>query len=511
MDKDSNKLFFKHIKRHKKKKLIFWGASIFLENFLKEYSLEEYKILGIVDMNKQRWGEKLGNYEIFSPDKIKDLKANCIIISIKNFSVERNKELIKNIKEKYPRIKIAKNVLVKTSNEEIINKYKLLIKILDNIIPKKKNKCIFLSYPDFSDNAKEYYEYLKNNHNDKFELIWLYENKDSEKYDYIENKIHITSLKALWHIITAKYLIFTHVHYIIQKLDLNKHVLMSLWHGMPLKTLGYVEKNIPQNLQTQYELFGKHGHFFATSDLFKLSMQACFMMDYDKVYITGQPRTDCILSDRNKSEISDYLEIKKYNKVILYTPTYKEAIRNKKRDIDKSFSNIFYFDDYIEKQFYQILEDKNILFVIKPHPMDEVFYNNYLKKGHLIHPNIKILFDNDIKNNNFYFYDFFALADLMITDYSSIGIDYLITSKPIIYLTQTSKEYSKNRGFILPDNYEIFMPGDKVHNFNKLINAIEDSLTVDSWKNSRTKALPLLHKYVDDKASERICEIMKNL
>lgn len=507
----SDKKFYSQIKSLKNKRIVFWGASIFLENFLKAYSLNEFNILGVVDMNKQRWGEKIANYEIFSPDKIKDLKANCIIISIKNFNRERNKKLLKDIREKFPRIYIAKNVLMKTSNEERLRNYKFLIKFIDLIIPKKKNKCVFLSYPDFSDNAKEYYDYLKKNHDNEFELIWLYEAEENANYKFIEKKFNIASLKAIWHLITAKYLIFTHVHYIAESLKLNKHVLMALWHGMPLKTLGFVEKGISKILQKKYKLFGKYGHFFASSDLFKLSMQACFMMDYDRTYITGQPRTDCILTERNKQKIYEFLDVKKYSNVVLYTPTYKETIRNQKRDIDKKFNNIFYFDDYSENDFYQMLEEKNILFVIKPHPMEEVFYKKYLEKGTLNHPNIKIIFDEDIKNNNFYFYEFFSVANLMITDYSSIGIDYLINGKPIIYLTQTSDEYSKNRGFILPENYQIFMPGEKVHTYNELSKAMQDSLSVDSWKAKRLEALPLLHKYADDRASERIYDIMKNI
>ena len=55
------------------------------------------------------------------------------------------------------------------------------------------------------------------------------------------------------------------------------------------------------------------------------------------------------------------------------------------------------------------------------------------------------------------------------------------------------------------------MPGAKVENFADLIKEIEDSLTIDSWKNKRLEALPLLHKFADNKASERIYEIMKNL
>ena len=128
MIKEYEKLL-EQIEKNKNKRIAFWGASLFLEGFLKENSLKKYNILGIIDINKQRWGEKLENYEIFSPEKIKELDVECIIISIKNFSKERNKELIKNIKQNFPRVYIAKNVLIKTNNEDFLNKYKLLINL----------------------------------------------------------------------------------------------------------------------------------------------------------------------------------------------------------------------------------------------------------------------------------------------------------------------------------------------------------------------------------------------
>ena len=81
----------------------------------------------------------------------------------------------------------------------------------------------------------------------------------------------------------------------------------------------------------------------------------------------------------------------------------------------------------------------------------------------------------------------------------------------IIFLNSLAEEYNKNRGFTLEDNYEIMMPGEKVYNFHQLLNAIEDAIFTDKWKNSRLKILPLLHKYCDSNASERIYNIMKEL
>lgn len=430
-----------------------------------------------------------------------------------------NSDKINNMKNKLFSISVDKNknynifimgikIKTKFSILQFIIKHSTILKIVDKIYPKNKNKVIFLSYPDFSDNAKEYYNFLNSNYNNRYELIWLFYDMKNQNYSGVGQRYFFKSWKGFYHLITSKYIVYTGL-ILVNYCDLKSHTVLQLWHGMPLKTLGFSEKNIEKEIYKQYKDYGKNAFFFVSSDIFKLSMIASFLMRPDHIYITGQSKTDCILTDRNKKEISEYLNYSKYDKVVIYAPTYKEAKRNKRRDINKKFENIFYFDDYNENSFYNLLEEKNILFIIKPHPFDEPFYKEYKQK--ITHQNIKIVFDEDMKENNFYFYEFFSFADLMITDFSSIAIDYLINKKPVIFLNALSEQYNKNRGFILEDNYEILMPGAKASNFNELTSAIIDALTTDSWKEKREQMIPLLHKYCDSNASERIYNIMKGL
>lgn len=383
--------------------------------------------------------------------------------------------------------------------------------LLDSLcIIKNKKKIVFSSFPDFSDNAKEYYEYLRLNHPNEYELIWIYQNKESSKYEHIDKKYFINSIQGIYHLITSKYITCTWF-YLHKYCNFSKHKLLQLWHGMPLKTLGYNEKNISTKTFIQYKIFGKHGQFFVTSDIFKLSMIASFLMHPNQIHITGQPKSDCILQKRNETIIKDFIGAEKYDKIIIYAPTYKEIKRNKRRDIDKSFNNIFYMDDYCEKSFLKILEKNNILLLIKPHPFEEDFYKDFVEEKFKNVQNIKVIYDADLKEKNLYFYDFFHLVDLLISDFSSIAIDFLILNKPVLFLDTLSKEYSKNRGFVLEDNYEMLMPGPKISNFNQFNDALNDALTIDSWAEKRLKILPLLHKYTDGKSCERIYEIMINM
>ena len=58
----------KIIKRNKKQKIVFWGASLFLKEFLTKYKIKNSNILGIVDKNTNLQDTKLGAYEIFTPE-----------------------------------------------------------------------------------------------------------------------------------------------------------------------------------------------------------------------------------------------------------------------------------------------------------------------------------------------------------------------------------------------------------------------------------------------------------
>ena len=61
---NSHKHLLKQIKDNNK--IIFWGASLFLKNFLAKYKIKNSNILGIVDKNINLQGTNISAYEIFA-------------------------------------------------------------------------------------------------------------------------------------------------------------------------------------------------------------------------------------------------------------------------------------------------------------------------------------------------------------------------------------------------------------------------------------------------------------
>ncbi len=93
------------------KKIIFWGASLYLENFLKKYEINKKfypQIIGIIDTNSTRRGNFLGDYEIFSPDILKDCKVDEVILTVINSLNERYEEVKIYLEEQGLDIKLTR-------------------------------------------------------------------------------------------------------------------------------------------------------------------------------------------------------------------------------------------------------------------------------------------------------------------------------------------------------------------------------------------------------------------
>lgn len=387
--------------------------------------------------------------------------------------------------------------------------FRIISYIFDNILIKDNNKIVFNSDPDVSDNSYALYLYIKENCPD-LKCYWIVTNTNYENSN-LSNIYNLYSLMGLYNIFTAKYVVSNHCNDFVEVINSKKHIWLNLWHGMSMKTLGYSEKHIPKKILSRYKKLGQRAYQFVSSDLFRIIMTSCFGAEYNKCFVTGLPRNDKIFDLLNDELITKYLKIKEYEKVILYAPTYKEMRRSKVREVNKPFNNIFYMDDYDNDDFLKYLDKNKILLIVKPHPFDEEFYKEHVQNLYKSTSNVKIIYNDDLNKLNINLYEMFKYVDVMISDFSSITYDYLILSKPVIFINNLEDEYNKNRGLILEDNYELLMPGQKVSNFGQLCSVIEDAIIHDSWKEERMAKLPLIHKYMDDKSSQRVYEIMKGL
>ena len=71
--------------------------------------IKKRKILGIVDKSGSRWGERIGDLEIYSPDDLVNLKPDVIIFAIKNNNTQIYNQVKTYLEEKFFDIKFLSN------------------------------------------------------------------------------------------------------------------------------------------------------------------------------------------------------------------------------------------------------------------------------------------------------------------------------------------------------------------------------------------------------------------
>ena len=95
---------------------MLWGASFFIQKVLAEETEKNPNILGIIDRNNASWGKMCGNYMVYPPESLYDLKPDGVIMTIWS-----NYELIypslkEEFAQKYPDIELLPNIF----DEEIL-------------------------------------------------------------------------------------------------------------------------------------------------------------------------------------------------------------------------------------------------------------------------------------------------------------------------------------------------------------------------------------------------------
>ena len=120
---------------------------------------------------------------------------------------------------------------------------------------------------------------------------------------------------------------------------------------------------------------------------------------------------------------------------------------------------------------------------------------------------ILVLRDEDIQEAGLQLYQIIPFANALISDYSSISIDYLLLNKPIVFTLDDYEQYEKSRG-LYPADARNYMPGYHVYNSKDVKKALlEISNGIDLFVDDRRKMCARYHKYKDGDASKRIIEM----
>lgn len=380
---------------------------------------------------------------------------------------------------------------------------------LSHIVPKKKSVVFITRFGmGFEGNLKYLYLYLLSLKDPEYEFYFLTSNKDIKRELESENLpvIFYPSISGLWRLFRTGAIIVDGNEWVRQFKYQILHAARKyqLWHGSGMKTVGLLKprvKNQSLPLRVVTFLLGLHPRYDIVSLNSKVQLETRGKaFNYKRFIINGQPRNDVLFVEdvapyMNGTDRNAYEQVLSYRRrgfrVVLYSPTHRkptEAFRKLKDTLDPKA-----LDEYAKKN--------KLLFVFKYHPKTREEHEYDLSGTENI-----ILYDKykDV-------YPLFKQVDLMITDYSSIFVDYILLDRPVVFFAFDYDHYV-NSERALQFDYDTVTPGRKCGTLEEVIDEMDKTLLrgEDGYRDERKRVLANFYDIVDGNSSERIWTEIRN-
>nr|WP_241264211.1 CDP-glycerol glycerophosphotransferase family protein [Bowmanella dokdonensis] len=301
-----------------------------------------------------------------------------------------------------------------------------------------------------------------------------------------------SSWRAWWQLLRAKVLVLDHEYTGFAFSELRKHKkVVQLWHGLPYKALSgnhHFVEICDQAFISSSEWFNQH--------IFPAIFRAGAYLNL------GYPRCDALLQQPAQRVWLNSAEPEKLTQLLnevgpiwIYMPTYRD-------DGDNSYQLDL-------KELNAFCRQAGRALVLKFHPFISRKFSDAMglsaNSAELQPlPQLPHLFLFPSAMN---IYPWLADAEALITDYSSVAFDFLVTDKPIVYYQYDKTRYQAIRGNALVEDTD-FIAGPLVQNQQQLHQALQQvaegkdeyaqkrKQLVDKFAICRQPAAPAITDYV---------------
>ena len=359
--------------------------------------------------------------------------------------------------------------------------FQFILKLLDRLFPKSDNIIIFTlnSSRDYQDNVRFLFESLSDSQ--KIDCILLfYEDPLSHK-----SAVNFYSFSGILYWLRARYIVIHHGTSDIpfsHSIDYCRRKLVNVWHGIPVKNLGHrIKNNSDESIEFE---FNKYWSMICSSAIDSLAMQSCFTKSEKSMWLTGLPRNDLLVCtdkhlpkdlEKGLQWLDNQID---QRHMVLYMPTYRD--------------NVNYNPKFTKEEINQLeslLKSKNAVLGVKIHPNAPSINFDSLPVINLSEcPCQEVGL-------------FLRKADVLVTDYSSVWIDFLLMDRQIVSYCPDLLNYVENRGFLYDYNY--IFPGKINQTFESFLTELRESFSSPITK-KQLRMKNIFHAFLDGKNSERV-------
>lgn len=335
----------------------------------------------------------------------------------------------------------------------------------------KTNRITFISLTE-DHLASDFFliaEQLKKNHKDiEIKTVLM-----KFKPNFIGNLMYFFNcVKQLFVIASSRIVFINDNNYVISNFKCEGVIVIQIWHACgALKKFG-------NEIKREYPI-RNYDYVISTSEAWKPVYAKSFGVTENQVIPLGMARTDTLCRKEDmesyRSEFFNRYPYLKGKYIVLYAPTFRG-------NIIKGFSYI----------------DLNIDYVLKHLPSDYVI----LYKMHPLLGNVVLGHNSSCINvNDEQLYILMAVSDCLISDYSSVILDYSLLGKKMILYVPDYNDYKDEIGVNLELNE---LPGQICYSENELIKELKkkEIINLEDIKRFNNR----FFKYSDGNSAFRICE-----
>lgn len=225
----------------------------------------------------------------------------------------------------------------------------------------------------------------------------------------------------------------------------NRQKYIQTWHGTPLKRIG---NDVPgANLSLRYRaLMQKEAErewdlLLAQSPWAARRLSEAFAYE-GPIFSQGYPRNDPLNDPARvegaRNRVKTLYGISEAQSVVLYAPTWRDNLK----DVNGRYSRVDFLD--LDRAASSLGDDYVILY--RGHANSVFSEKNRFSAGVIdasLYPDVN---------------DLISASDMLLTDYSSIMFDYVVTGKPIAFVAPDLEQYrDETRGFYF--DFESMAPG----------------------------------------------------
>ena len=358
-------------------------------------------------------------------------------------------------------------------------------------------KCIVLknrTMQDMTDNPRAFYEYLiRNKINKDYRIIWMVSDRKkcshlkekNVKFVTAENRYGWSSPLAYYYGAVAGIFCYTNNTAYLNFYHCEGQITINMWHGCGYKDVARDHTPPAGKSMMHFD------HALVPGPVFVETKSRYWKCDREKILPLGYPRYDWMLHPSlTRGQALEKLFSHKDMKTVIWMPTFRKSdvLISAENEIELPFQLPALKSEAELKELDDLLRERKVFLIIKKHPLQSGWSFSEIQYTNIRYVTEELLGKADIQ-----LYELVGLMDGLISDYSSIAVDYMLLDRPLGYVLTDLESYRSTRGFVF-DHPEEYMPGEKIYDLKDLKDYFSHiSAGEDPYREQRMALLPRMH------------------